>query len=153
METLESMLAAHPFFADLDPEHLKLLAGCAKNVAFKPGEFILREGGKADEFYVIRHGKVGVEVYSPTKGPITIETLGEGDLLGWSWLVEPYEWHFDARATDVVRAVAIDGKCVRQKCEKDRALGYDLMKRFSSIIAHRLQATRLQLLDMYGTGA
>ena len=153
METLEKLLAAHPFFKDLAPDHLELLAGCAKNVAFKAGDFILREGGKADEFYVIRHGKVGIELYSPTKGPITIETLGEGDLLGWSWLVEPYEWHFDARATDVVRAIAIDGKCVRQKCEKDRALGHDLMKRVAAIIAQRLQATRLQLLDMYGTGA
>jgi CRP/FNR family cyclic AMP-dependent transcriptional regulator len=151
METLERILAEHAFFKGLDPDYLKVITGCAKNVRYKAGEFILKEGGKANEFYLLRGGRVALEVYSPSQGPIVIETLDAGDLLGWSWLVEPYVWHFDARVTDAVRAIAIDGKCIRQKCEKNRDMGYELLKRFSGIISKRLQSTRLQLLDLYGS--
>jgi CRP-like cAMP-binding protein len=110
---------------------------------------ILRAGEPADRFYIIRHGKVGVEVFAPEVGPITIETLGEGDVLGWSWLFPPYRWVFDARALELTRAIALDGKCLREKCDEDPRLGYDLMKRFAQIMVERLQATRLQLIDLY----
>jgi CRP/FNR family cyclic AMP-dependent transcriptional regulator len=92
---------------------------------------------------------VAVEIFAPQKGPITIETVVEGDVLGWSWLVPPYNWRFDARAMEMTRAVALDGVCLRNKCETDHDLGYELMKRFANIIDRRLQATRLQLLDIY----
>jgi hypothetical protein len=76
--------------------------------------------------------------------------LGEGEILGWSWLIPPYNWHFDARAVELTRAIALDGKCLRNKCEQDHDLGYELLKRFAHIMEQRLQATRLQLLDVYG---
>jgi CRP/FNR family cyclic AMP-dependent transcriptional regulator len=150
METIEPLLAEHPFFKGIESRHLQLLVGCASNVRFNAGEFLFREGEEANQFYVVRFGKVSVEVYNPQKGGITIQTLGEGDILGWSWLIAPYQWHFDARATELTRAIALDGKCLRGKCEEDRDFGYELLKRFAGIMASRLEATRVQLLDVYG---
>jgi CRP-like cAMP-binding protein len=150
METLEPILAEHPFLKDLDRRHLELIVGCASNVRFDPGQYIFREGEEANQFYVLRHGKVALEIVAPERGPIIVETLGEGEILGWSWLVPPYNWHFDARALELSRAIALDGKCLRTKCEEDHDLGYELLKRFAHIMEQRLQATRLQLLDVYG---
>lgn len=150
MENLERILTEHPFLAGLDEKYIKLLAGCASNVVFKAGQFIFREGEEADKFYLIRNGQVHVEVFIPQKGPLIIRSRSEGEVFGWSWLVPPYRWHFDARAAEVTRALAIDGKCLRQKCEEDHDLGYELMKRFTLVIAERLEATRFQLMDVYG---
>ncbi|MEW6297049.1 MAG: cyclic nucleotide-binding domain-containing protein [Thermodesulfobacteriota bacterium] len=150
MQTLEPILAAHPFFQDLDPRHLQLVVGCASNVRFDAGQFIFREGEAANQFYLLRHGTVRLEIFVPERGPLIIQTLGAGDVLGWSWLFPPYRWHFDARAAALVRAIALDGKCLRTKCEDDHDLGYALVKRFAHVMMQRLQATRLQLLDVYG---
>lgn len=149
METLEPILAEHPFFKGLDRHYIELIVGCSSNVRFDAGKSVFRTGEEANEFYLVRHGKVALEVYAPGQGPITIETVGEGEILGWSWLIPPYRWRFDARAVDLTRAIALDGKCLRDKCEKDHDLGYELLKRFADIIVRRLEATRLQLLDVY----
>jgi len=149
METLEPILREHPFFAGLTREHLTLIVGCASNVRFDTGKFIFREGEEANEFYLIRHGKVAVEVYAAERGSITIQTLGEGEVLGWSWLLPPYQWQFDARAVELTRAIALDATCLRKKCEEDHHLGYELLKRFAHLIEERLQAMRLQLLNVY----
>jgi CRP/FNR family cyclic AMP-dependent transcriptional regulator len=150
METLDPILAQHPFLEGMERHHLELLVGCASNVRFDAGKFLFREGEEANQFYFVRHGRVVLEIFSPQRGPIEIETLTEGDVLGWSWLVPPYYWRFDARAVEMTRAIALDGKCLRNKCETDKALGYELLKRFVNIVDRRLQATRLQLLDLYG---
>jgi CRP/FNR family cyclic AMP-dependent transcriptional regulator len=86
----------------------------------------------------------------PQRGAVTIETLHGGDVLGWSWLVPPHRTVYDARALGVVRTIALDGACLRGKCEEDPRLGYELLKRFTEVIVERLQATRLRLLDVYG---
>ena len=150
IRTLEPILAEHAFFQGLSEEHLKLIAGCAKNVRFNAGQFVFREGQEAQEFYVIRHGRVALEIFAPGQGSQTIQTIDEGDVLGWSWLFPPYRWHFDARALEITRAFSLDGECLRKKCEQDHDLGYELLKRFAGIIQSRLQATRIQLLDLYG---
>ena len=149
METLERIIAEHPFFADLDAAFTRLMVGCASNVRFKKGDHIFREGAPADTFYLIREGKVAVEVSAPQHEPIIVATLVEGEILGWSWLLAPYKWKHQARATEGVRAIALDGKCLRQKCEENHDLGYEVLKRFARIIEQRLEATRLQLLDVY----
>jgi CRP/FNR family cyclic AMP-dependent transcriptional regulator len=154
MENLERILGDHPFFHNLDETHLAVLVGCATNARFSAGDYIFREGGDADAFYLIRHGKVALEMHTPTGGgKLTIATLDEGDVLGWSWLVPPYRWRFDAKAIGPVTAIGLDGKCLRGKCEDDHNLGYELTKRFAAIITERLQATRLQLLDVYAANA
>jgi len=152
IETLEKILAEHPFFKDLKKEYLELILGCAKNVFYKAGEFIFREGEEANEFYIIRDGRVSLEISVPGKEPVVIQTLEDGEVLGWSWIIPPYYWHFDAKAVEPTRAIALDGKCLRNKCEEDHSLGYELLKRFVTIVEQRLQATRIQLLDLYGAG-
>ncbi|MBI5021393.1 MAG: cyclic nucleotide-binding domain-containing protein [Ignavibacteriales bacterium] len=149
METLEPLLSEHPFLKGLDPKHLQLITGCASNVRFDAGQIIFREGEEADQFYIIRNGKVALQIYTPGRGSIIIDTLTEGDILGWSWLIPPYQWRFDAVAGELTRAIALDGKCLRNKCESDHDLGYELLKRFASIVDSRLESTRLRLLDMY----
>ena len=153
MGTLEPILAEHPFLQGLEPRLLSLLVGCAANVRFDPGQIIFRDDEAAGQFYLIREGQVAIEIATPTRGAVTIQTLGEGEVLGWSWLVPPYRWRFDARAVTLTRALALDGKCLRGKFEADPKLGYELLKRFTPIIGQRVEATRLQLLDLYGTRA
>lgn len=150
MEGLEHILTEHPFFAGFSAEHSQLVAGCARNHRYNAGEYLFREGGPANEFFLIRHGRVALEIVSPGKTPIVFETLGEGQIVGASWLVPPYRWMFDARAVALTRAIGIDAACLRDKCETDYHLGYEMMKRFLPILVQRLDATRLQLLDVYG---
>lgn len=150
MENLEKILSDHPFMKGLESKYLKLIVGCASNVRFDAGTPIFREGEDADQFYIIRHGRVALEVHDGGRGPIPVETLGEGDILGWSWLVPPYKWRFDAHAVDLTRAIALDGKCLRKKCLEDHSLGYELLMRLMPVITDRLQATRIQLMDVYG---
>lgn len=153
VETLEAVIAEHPFLKGIEPQYIKLIAGCASNVRFDAGQFLFHEGEEANEFYMIRRGKVALEISAIPRAVITVQTIGEGDILGWSWLIPPYRWRFDARALEVTRAVALDGKCLRTKSEEDHDLGYELLKRFSNVITQRLEATRLQLLDVCGTHA
>ncbi len=150
METLERIIAEHPFFAGLESYYMALVVGCASNIRFAPGAYIFKEGGEANEFYLIRTGKVALEVFAPPHKPIIVATLGEGEILGWSWLLPPYQWKFHAHAVESTRAIALDGKCLRTKCEQNHDLGYEFLKRFAQIIERRLEATRLQLLDVYG---
>jgi CRP/FNR family transcriptional regulator, cyclic AMP receptor protein len=149
MDTLEPLLSEHPFLKGLDQKHLQLITGCASNVRFDAGQIIFREGEEADQFYIIRQGKVALQIYTPGRGSIIIDTLTDGEILGWSWLIPPYQWRFDAVATELTRAIALDGKCLRNKCEADHDLGYELLKRFSSIVDSRLESTRIRLVDMY----
>ncbi|MCG8457344.1 MAG: cyclic nucleotide-binding domain-containing protein [Holophagales bacterium] len=147
---LESRIVEHPFFADLKPEYVDLLAGCASHVTFRAEEMIQHEGDPATSFFAIRHGRVAVEVDLPGRGPLVVETLGEGDILGWSWLFPPYTWRFDARAMELTRAFGFDCTCLRDKLDGDPAMGYEFMRRFAGVFLRRLAAARLQLIDLYG---
>ncbi len=150
METLEQLLQNVPLFDGLSHDDLDLIAGCGSNVRFREGEFLFRDGDDANTFFVLRHGIVALETFVPARGPVTIETLEAGDVVGWSWLFPPYRWHFDARALSLVRATRFDGACLRTKCEAEPRLGYQLMSRFAQVVIDRLQSTRLRLLDVYG---
>ena len=149
--TLEPIIREQPFFQGLEERYIQLVTACAKNAHFEEGQVIFREGEDANEFYLIREGLVSIEVIVPHKGSTTVLTLGGGEMLGWSWLFPPYRWRFQARAQKAARALAFDGKCLRAKCEADHGLGYELLKRFSRVLTDRLEATRVQLLDVYGT--
>ena len=147
--TIDSLIAEHAFFKGLDEAYLTLIAGCGTNARFEAGQHLGREGDPADRFYAIRQGKVAIDVFVPNRGIVTVQTVSEGELVGWSWLFPPYRWRFDARAVELVRATSFDGACLRQKCEQDPRMGYELMKRLVRVVSTRLEATRLQLLDVY----
>jgi len=150
MKSIADLMAAHPLFAGLEPALVAYVAGCGSNVAFEAGGRIFREGASADFFYLIRRGSVALEIHDPRRGGYVFQTIGDGEVLGVSWLVPPYCWEFDARAIDTVRAVAFDARCIRDKCDADPAVGYALMKRFVPVLVERLQAARLQAMDVYG---
>lgn len=149
METLQVNLSEHPFFVDLPAHHLEIVAGCASNVRFEAGNFIFHEGEEADRFYLIREGQVALQICSDRRGPINILTLGEGDILGWSWLFPPYQWKFSAKTIDPTRAFAIDGQSLRREAEQDPVLGYELLKRFARVVETRLETMRLQFVNVY----
>ena len=150
---IDSLLQDHFFFRGMEPSLLEFVAGCGKNIRFGEGEFLARQGEPADTFYAIRDGRVAVEIHVPQRGPFTIQTVQKGDILGWSWLIHPYRWMFDGRALEPTRAVQFDARCLRNKCKENPAFGYDIMERFARLFAKRLEATRLQLLDVYGNTA
>ena len=153
MATMEELLGGHPFFTGLDASAVQLMAGCASNVHFAAGDYIFGEGEAASRFYVIRHGRVALEIHSPTRGPLVIDTMDAGEVLGWSWLVPPYRYFGDARAVTPVSAITLDGTCLRGKCEADAELGYQLLKRVTTVMYQRLESARVRLLDLYGPEA
>jgi CRP-like cAMP-binding protein len=153
MKAMDALIAELPAFAGLAPAQLELIAGCATNARAAAGECLFREGQQADVVYAIRPGSVALELHVPARDAVTIDTLHDGDLLGWSWLFPPYRWEFDGRAREGTALISFDGACLRGKCESDHELGYELMNRFAQVIIARLQATRLRLLDVYGVGA
>lgn len=150
MQTIDELIAQAPVFSGLEPSQLEFIGGCARNDHFNAGALLVREGEHADTFFLIRKGLVALEVHAPGRGSLRIETLQDGDVVGWSWLFPPYRWQLDGRAIEPCAVVAFDGACLRGKCEEDHDLGYELMKRFAANLVDRLQATRFQLLDVYG---
>ena len=149
MQSIEQTLAATRMFRNLTREQLAALARLGEEVEYADGSRLMIEGEPADWFFVIREGFVALQTDAPS-GAITIETLHNGDSVGWSWLFEPYLAHFDARSRGVTRVIRFDGAALRERCAEEPALGYELMRGFASVIVQRLQATRLQLLDVYG---
>ena len=150
MEGLERILGEHKMFAGLGQPFLELAAGCAKNVVFNADDYLFHAEDPADWIYLIRHGRVALEITAPHRGAIQFETVGEGELVGLTWLLPPYRWGYDARAIELTRALALDASCLRNKCEADHSLGYEVLKRFLPVLVQRLQAARLQMLDVYG---
>lgn len=142
-------LIDHPFLRGLDEEHRTLLASVAKPFTAGPGEMLVREGESATSFVLIQSGHVEIGLHTHDRGAVSIQTIGPGEAVGWSWLVPPHRWHFDCRARDEVHGFAIDAAWLRQQCEEDHELGYYLLKQLIDMIAGRLAATRLQLLDLY----
>lgn len=149
MRTVEQEIADNLLFAGLEPSQFELIAGCARFEHVDAGTLLMREGEHADKFFLIRHGAVALELQAPT-GPLVIQTLHDGEVVGWSWLFAPYRWHMDGRVVEACSLVTFDAACLRGKAEDDHELGYQLMSRFAANLIDRLQATRFQLIDVYG---
>jgi CRP/FNR family cyclic AMP-dependent transcriptional regulator len=147
---IAEIVASHPLLAGLPGDAVTQVAGCARNVAYAPGELLLAEGDVADTLFLVRRGRIAIEIHAPDRGAIVVETVGPGGTVGWSWLFPPYRWQFDARAIDPVGVVAVDGACLRAKADADDAFGHQLVTRVAAVLLERLQATRIRLLDLYG---
>ncbi|MBI5622502.1 MAG: cyclic nucleotide-binding domain-containing protein [Elusimicrobia bacterium] len=147
--TLKPILKKQNLLHDLPEAHLDLLAGCAANARFERGDYMFRIDEPAEEFYLIRQGRVALELPRTRKETAVVQTVDENSLLGWSWLVAPYRWHFSARVMEPVLALRFDGKCLRAKAEKDHELGYELYRRFLGVVAERLNETLPQVVGLY----
>jgi CRP/FNR family cyclic AMP-dependent transcriptional regulator len=150
METMAPILAAHPFCKGLAPGDLERIGACASRETFAPGQFLCRDHEEARKFYLIHHGRVAVEIYRARRGAVTIQTLGEGEALGWLWFEQPYHWHLDARALDLTRVISLDVQCLLTACKRDHDFGYELMRRYAHHLAVQFRVTKVQLADFYG---
>ena len=134
---LEAAVAAHPYLIGISPPHIRLLADCAMRSQFTAGQIIFQKGETANRFYLIERGRVALES-SAGDEVVRVDEVGPGDLLGWSWIFPPYVWHFDARAIEPTTAIFLYGTILREYCENDPALGYELFKRMSEVMMRRL---------------
>jgi CRP/FNR family transcriptional regulator, cyclic AMP receptor protein len=150
-EKLEAQVAAHPFFIGMSAHYIRLLSDCAMATRFAKDQAIFRAGETANRFYLIERGKVILESEPDAGGaPVIIDTISAGDLLGWSWIFPPYIWHFTARAVQPTRSIFFYGTILREYCDKDPTLGYELFKRMSEVMIRRLQRARNELLETMG---
>lgn len=148
-EPTATRVALHPFLAGMNHEQLALLTDCAIPVHFEKGQIIFREGEMANRFYLIETGKVFLESSGGHGHPVLVDTIGAGDLLGWSWIFPPYIWHFTAHAAERTEAIFFYGTILREYCERDHSLGYELFKRMSAVMVKRLQAARTNMLAFH----
>ena len=145
-EPIATRVAFHPFLAGMKRDQLALLIDCAIPVRFKKGQIIFREGEIANRFYLIETGRVVLESSDGLGEPVVIDTIGAGDLLGWSWMFPPYTWRFRARAVEPSWGIFFYGTILREYCERDHSLGYELFKRMAPIMIKRMQASRRKML-------
>ena len=148
---LEWLISELPVFAGMAADHCELIAGCAKNVRFDEGEYLFREGDPANVFFLIRDGRIALELSADLR-PLRFLTVSAGEIAGVSWLVPPHQWLFDAQAVVPTRALSVDARCLRGKCEDNHHFGYEMMKRLSTLLVQHLHAAQLQILEVYGAG-
>ena len=153
MDTLKNDLLRHPFFKELSAEHFDIILRNTQLLNFDAGERIFKEDEEANTFYIIKDGKVAIELFTPRRGHVCMQTLGENELLGWSALISPYRREFDGCCVEKSHIIAIDGKILRQEMDENPRFGYELLKRFSYIVVRRLKQSRLQLADLYGASS
>jgi CRP/FNR family transcriptional regulator, cyclic AMP receptor protein len=146
-------LAAHPFLRGMSADQLSVLAEAARDVSFPAKGRLFEDGGNATRFWLIRCGHVSLDLHVPGEGPVVIETVGMGEMLGLSWLYPPYKWAFGAVAATDVEAFEFDAPTVRERCAADPELGYELGQRISRVLAQRLQAVRIRLIARSGYSA
>jgi CRP/FNR family cyclic AMP-dependent transcriptional regulator len=149
-EAIERLLAAHELFRGLGDAHLARMAACAAEIEIPAGGHLFREGQSADRCHLLREGLVALEVFDPTRGALVVDTVDPGDVVGLSWLIPPHRWQLDAHAMQPVRSVALDAACIRDACDADPRLGYELTRRIIRVMWRRTQSARLRLLDVYG---
>lgn len=149
MRQLQDLLKGNPIFCDFPEEFVDDLKECAWEMEFQKDQYLFWTGQDAKYMYILRDGKVALQSYTAERGPIVIETMGDSDIVGWSWLFPPHKWHFDAMALEPTRALVLDGRCIEGKCAANHELGYQLMKRFSSVMLDRLNNTRIRMIDIY----
>jgi CRP/FNR family transcriptional regulator, cyclic AMP receptor protein len=146
---IAQILLKHPFFDGFDSAFVHAI--CVKGVEsrFEVDDLLAREGTEAGLFYVVLEGKIALEIGSGDRPLLTVQTVGPGEVLGWSWLVPPHRWRFDARAVKPSRAIALDAEVLRRTLRSHPTWGFQFMVRFMPVLAERLENTRVQLLDIH----
>jgi CRP/FNR family transcriptional regulator, cyclic AMP receptor protein len=150
-QRLIAQMAAHPFLKDMSAKHLGTLALYAMRTEFEPGQRVFRQGDLANRFYLILAGTVDLEAVAPNRRPMVIQTIGPGEVLGWSWLFPPHTWRFAARAVEPVQAIFFYGTRLREHCAEDADFGHELMLRVAEVTVARLNALRQRLLEISDT--
>jgi len=147
IEVTTAALAAHPVLDGMPADHLEVLAGFASDVAFPAGHRLFEESLGADQFWLLQSGSVALDLRVPGQGRVRIDTVGPGELLGWSWRFPPYRWAFGAVTASPVRAFEFDAQAVRASCASEPAFGHEVTGRLAYVLAKRLESTRVRLID------
>jgi CRP/FNR family cyclic AMP-dependent transcriptional regulator len=150
MSSIHDRIREYSLFSALDAKYVKILDECASEVSMMRDQIVFRHGEQADHFYIIEGGRISLDIAVPGRGIIPVQTIHAGEVLGWSWIFQPYQWQFDARALEESIAISFDAERVRFAIDGDHEFGFQMMIRFSTVMMERLQATRLRLVDMYG---
>ena len=153
MENIEQIIAEHPFFKGLGPQQISIIAEDSRRLNFSPGEFLMREDEPGSCFFIVLNGQVAIEVFSPERGPIIVSTVGENEIIGYCWLIPPYQCRYDVRAVEHTRTICIDGVRLRQICDENHEVGFELLRRTTELMSELLEATRVQMLDIYGSNS
>ncbi len=146
---LETWRAGRDLLADLSANEIEFLESVASEVTFSKGAIIFEEDDVADSFYILQEGTVGLELTTPGKPPVVIQTLGSGDLLGVSWALPPYSWTWRARSMTDTTLIAFDAVKVRERCEVDARLAHEILRLIAREAVRRLNGARIRLLDLY----
>lgn len=149
MSSKQDYLATHAFFKGMNEDFIRLLSEFVTERHVGKGEVLFQPGKPADKFYLLRSGQVSVQVPALVGPPLELQTLGEHQLLGWSWLIPPYRWSFLARALEDSEVYEFDGRAILAHCEKDPKFGYELFKRFTALMSERLDAARQKMIDQW----
>ena len=149
MSAIEKYLSSHEFFSGLDDSYIKFLAASASEKKIKSGDTLFKQGERADGFYLLRSGQVSIQVPALMGPTLDIQTLGDDQILGWSWLIAPYRWSFLARAITDSEVLEFDGSAILAHCEQDPKFGYELFKRFAALMSERLDAARQKMMDQW----
>jgi len=151
MNEYRSILSTHAFLGNMKAENLDKIAECASYAEFARGQYVFRQGEAAEHFFLILEGSVEVELFSAAGGPVVLQKVGRGSVLGWSWIISPYIWRFDARVLEPVKALEIDAVRLRTMMSKDSGLGYEILSRFIHTVCERLESERMQLVALYAS--
>ena len=148
-QSIEDYLSTHTFFSGLNDNFMKFLLNATTELQIKRGEVLFQQGGRADKFFLLRNGQVSIQVPALEGPALDIQTLGENQILGWSWLIPPYRWNFLARAVEDSDLLEFDGNVILARCEEDSEFGYELFKRFASLMSERLDAARQKMMSQW----
>ena len=140
-------LKSHDFFSELNETEMTLLSDSARSIHLTEGDVLFRQGERADKFYVICDGLIKVQVPAIMGPALEIQSVGNDQLLGWSWLIKPYRWNFLAAAEKDSELIEFDGKAILQHCEQDPVFGYKLLKHFTALMSERLDAARHRMME------
>ena len=146
-QAISNYLSGHPFFSGLDEKSIEFLSASAITRKIEGRQVLFRQGTRSDKFYLLRSGRVSVEVPALVGPVLQIQNLGEDEILGWSWLIPPYQWHFQARVEENSEIIEFDGSVILERCERDPKFGYELFKRFAGLMSERLDAARQKMID------
>ncbi len=149
MTGLEEAVRHHPLFRGLEPALVHAAVRGATEREAGAGELLAHEGSPAESLFLVLSGKVALQMDRPDGGALTVQTVGAGEVVGWSWLVPPHRWRFDVRAMKASRALVLDGGSLREALQGHPAAGFQFLLRFLPLLAERLENTRLQLMDLH----
>jgi len=140
-------LSAHEFFSEFSDDVLKFLCECSSTREIKKGQILFRQGEHADKFYVVRNGRISIQMPAIMGPTLEIQTLGKDQVLGWSWLISPYQWNFQTKAEEDSELLQFDGTAILARCEQEPKFGYELLKKFAGLMSVRLNAARQKMMD------